>query len=112
MYFSRYANRRGAKSAKSLLNTLLSLLALPHIGIFCRTLDVRECEADLGRGSAALMSRVCAKCPFVVRGAASKEAHLYAHFQESVSAFCSQGSSTCPANDLGSTRTQVEWVTG
>jgi hypothetical protein len=28
--FSKYANRRGAKGAKSPLDTLLALLALPH----------------------------------------------------------------------------------
>ena len=37
VYFSKYANRRGANSAKSLLNTLLTLLALPHIGISLHT---------------------------------------------------------------------------
>jgi hypothetical protein len=33
-YFSEYATRRGAKSAKSLLDTLLALLALPYSGDF------------------------------------------------------------------------------
>jgi len=30
VYFSKYANQRGANSATSLLNTLLALLALLH----------------------------------------------------------------------------------
>ena len=33
VYFCKYANRRGAKSAKRWLKELLSLLSLPHIGI-------------------------------------------------------------------------------
>ncbi len=33
-YSSEYANRRGAKSAKSPSNTLLALLALPYSGDF------------------------------------------------------------------------------
>jgi hypothetical protein len=33
VYFPKYANRGGAKSAKRVPNGLLSLLALPHIGI-------------------------------------------------------------------------------
>ena len=37
MWFFKCANQRGAKSAKSLLNTLLALLALPHIGTSKRT---------------------------------------------------------------------------
>ena len=31
--FSKYPNRRGAKGAKSLLSTLLSLLAPPHLRV-------------------------------------------------------------------------------
>jgi hypothetical protein len=34
VYSPKYANRRGDKSAKSPLNTLLSLLALPYSGDF------------------------------------------------------------------------------
>jgi hypothetical protein len=34
---SKYANPRGAKSVKSLLNTLLALLSLPHIGTLPHT---------------------------------------------------------------------------
>jgi hypothetical protein len=77
----KYANQRGAKSAKSLLNTLLALLALPQIGISPHARRARACEADLGGGSASLMTSACAESPLIHCGAASQEAHLYAHLR-------------------------------
>jgi hypothetical protein len=83
--FPKYANQRGAKSAKSLLNTLLALLVLPQIGISPHAPPharrVRACEADLGGGSASLMTSACAESPLIHCSAASQEAHLYAHLR-------------------------------
>jgi hypothetical protein len=42
---------------------------------------VRACEADLGGGSASLMTSACAESPLIHCGAASQEAHLYAHLR-------------------------------
>jgi hypothetical protein len=78
--FSEYANRRGAKS---LLSTLLALLALLHIGTSLHV-GLRECEADLGKDSAFLMPKIRTKSPFVACGAESKEAHLYGRLQDVV----------------------------
>ena len=71
-WFSKYANRRGAKSAKSFLATPLVFLALPHIRTSLHV-ELRECGADLGGGSASLISRVYARSPFLAYGAASNK---------------------------------------
>ena len=80
---SKLHNQQGAKS---FLNTLLVLLALPHLQKSRRTLGVRECEVDLGGDSAFLKPRVCAKSPFVTCStAAYKGAQVDAALQDVVS---------------------------
>jgi hypothetical protein len=48
--FSRYANRRGAKSAKSPLDTFLALLVLPH------TRELRNCLVNSLDGTGSRVS--------------------------------------------------------
>jgi hypothetical protein len=50
-------------------------------GISPHARRVRACEADLGGGSASLMTSACAESPLIHCGAASQEAHLYAHLR-------------------------------
>jgi hypothetical protein len=50
-------------------------------GISPHARRVRACEADLDGGSASLMTSACAESPLIHCGAASQEAHLYAHLR-------------------------------